>query len=113
MEGNQHRDCGPANRHDVQVLEIFCYHRASQVYTSVQGPQRGLNMNAKSSLISQICLYSNIDPPSPPQWILYQFCDAFWHRGNFPPPQLMETVILTAVGGYLSFSVKKKKKKNL
>lgn len=78
MEGNQHLDCGPANRHDVQVLEIFCYHSASQAYTSVQGPQSGLNMNAKSSLISQICLYSNIEP-------LYQFCDAFWHSLSFLP----------------------------
>lgn len=55
MEGNQDSDSGPANRLDVQVLENSCYHRASQGYTSVQGPQSRLNMDAKSSLISQIC----------------------------------------------------------
>lgn len=55
MEGNQDSDSEPANRLDVQVLENSCYHRASQGYTSVQGPQSRLNMDAKSSLISQIC----------------------------------------------------------
>lgn len=53
MEGNQDSDSGPANRLDVQVLENSCYHRVSQGYTSVQGPQSGLNMDAKSTLISQ------------------------------------------------------------
>lgn len=60
MEGNQNSDSGPANRLDVQVLEKSCYHRASRGYTSVQGPRRRLTMDAKSSLISQICFCSNI-----------------------------------------------------
>lgn len=55
MEGDQDSDSGPANRLNVQVLENSFYHRASQGYTSVQAPQRRLNMVAKSSLISQIC----------------------------------------------------------
>lgn len=69
MEGDQRRDSGPANRLHVQVLEIFCYHRASRVYILVQGPQSGLSADAKSSLISQISLYPKIScfflpPPS-------------------------------------------------
>lgn len=59
MEGDQRRDSGPANRIHVQV-EIFCYHRASRVYSSVQGPQNGLGAHAKSSLISQMSLYPKI-----------------------------------------------------
>lgn len=54
MEGTQDSVSGPTNRLNVQVLENSCYHRASQGYTSVQGPQRRLNMEAKSSLISQV-----------------------------------------------------------
>lgn len=68
MEGDQRCDSGPANRLHVQVLEIFCYHRASRVYISVQGPQSGLSADARSSLISQISLYPKIScfftPPS-------------------------------------------------
>lgn len=48
MEGTQDSVSGPANRLDIQVLENSCYHRVSQGYTSVQGPQRRLNMEAKS-----------------------------------------------------------------
>lgn len=69
MEGNQDSDSGPANRLDVQVLENSCYHRVSQGHTSIQGPRRRLNMDAKSSLISQICVCSNIHPFF--QWYFY------------------------------------------
>lgn len=48
MEGDQDSDSGPANRLDVQVLENSCYRRTSQGYTSIQDPQRRLNMDAKS-----------------------------------------------------------------
>lgn len=58
MEGNQDSDSGPANRLHVQVLENSCYHRASHGYTSVQGPQRRLSMDAKSALICQICVFA-------------------------------------------------------
>lgn len=57
MEGTQDSVSGPANRLDIQVLENSCYHRVSQGYTSVQGPQRRLNMEAKSSLIGQVIFF--------------------------------------------------------
>lgn len=57
MEGTQDSVSGPANRLDIQVLENSCYHRVSQGYTSVQGPQRRLNMEAKSSLIGQVVFF--------------------------------------------------------
>ena len=87
MEGNQHSDSGPANRLDVQVLENSCYHSSSQGYTSVQGPQRRLNMDAKSFLISQICFA---------QTLMYLFngtsinlVTPFGRRQALTPPQLM------------------------
>lgn len=86
MEGNQDSDSGPANRLDVQVLENSCYHRASQGYTSVQGPQRRLNMHAKSSLISQVCFRSNIHLFF--HWNPYQFGDSFWHRESLNSPSV-------------------------
>lgn len=55
MEGDQQRESEPANRLHVQVLDISCFHRASLESTSVQGPERRLNMNAKSFFISQRC----------------------------------------------------------
>lgn len=58
MEGTQDTVSGPANRLDIQVLENSCYHRVSQGYTSVQGPQRRLNIEAKSSLIGQVVFFS-------------------------------------------------------
>lgn len=79
MEGNQESDSGPANRLHGQVLENSCYHRASQGCTSVQSPQSGLNMDSKSSLISQFFFFFfclNICVCF--QWNLYQFGDSVW-----------------------------------
>lgn len=84
MDGDQRRDSGPANRLHVQVLEIFCYHRASRVYSSVQGPHSGLSADAKSSLISQISLYPKISCFLPLlQSNLCQF-------SALPPPQCVD-----------------------
>lgn len=96
MEGNQESDSGPANRLDVQVLENLCYHRASQGYTSVQGPLRRLNMDAKSSLISQICFCSNIH-------VLFSgtsisLVTLFGMKWDLTPPQLMECVTVIHTG---------------
>lgn len=55
MEGDQQRESGPANRLHIQVLDNSCFHRASLESTSVQGPERRLQMDAKSFFISQIC----------------------------------------------------------
>lgn len=89
MEGNQESERGPANRLGVQVLENSCYHRASQGYTSVQGPQRRLNVDAKSTVISQSCFFSNTDATFS---TTKQFGDSFWHGVNLTPPQLTECV---------------------
>lgn len=90
MEGNQDSDSGPANRLDVQVLENLCYHRASQGYTSVQGPLRRLNMDANSSLISQICFCSNIHVFFNGTSI--NLVTPFGMERDLTPPQLMECV---------------------
>lgn len=84
MDGDQRCDSRPANRLHVQVLEIFCYHRASRVYSSVQGPQSGLSAHAKSSLISQISLYPKISCFLPPLQSNLCQCSAL------PPPQCVE-----------------------
>lgn len=115
MDGDQRRDSGPANRLHVQVLEIFCYHRASRVYSSVQGPQSGLSADAKSSLISQISLYPKISCFLPLlQSSLCQF-------SALPPPQCVErsqVVPATLRGGASLFSQrpegqrKRRRKKN-
>lgn len=111
MDGDQRRDSGPANRLHVQVLEIFCYHRASRVCSSVQGPQSGLSADAKSSLISQISLYPKIPCFLPLlQSNLCQF-------SALPPPQRVErwnrlSSPLSVVVMFFLFIQKKEKKKN-
>lgn len=84
MDGDQRLDSGPANRLRVQVLEIFCYHRASRVYSSVQGPQSGLSAAAKSSLISQIYLYPKIS------CFLPLFQSSLCRFSALPPPQCVD-----------------------
>lgn len=79
MEGDQQRESGPANRLRVQVLDNSCFHRASLESTSVQGPERRLNMHAKSFFIRQICFlnkHSSIFLISV-WWLL------FGHRADF------------------------------
>lgn len=111
MDGDQRRDSGPANRLHVQVLEIFCYHRASRVCSSVQGPQSGLSADAKSSRISQISLYPKIPCFLPLlQSNLCQF-------SALPPPQRVErwnrlSSPLSVVVMFFLFIQKKEKKKN-
>lgn len=81
MEGAQQRESEPANRLHVQVLDISCFHRASLESTSVQGPERRLNMDAKSFFISQRCYLHK------PMYFI-SLVTPFWHTASFHSPSI-------------------------
>lgn len=119
MEGDQQRESGPANRLHVQVLDNSCFHRASLESTSVQGPERRLNMDAKSCFISQIYFLHK----HPCIFLISVWWLLFGTEKSFTSPWLMEGVretsyqVASMTGVLLRIQstlwLKKKKKKKV